>query len=679
MNKFLIVLMLVIPTSGACAQLEPGEPWKPSGTEWVDAWWSWLHWWEANRHVYLGHEDDERDREARPVRRQTAPPEVVAALVEATRAKSPQVRAAAALALGRTGAQTQTDRLVQLVSDSSRDVRQAAWLALAMIGGDQARDFLLQAHQGLGEDETIGWLVGIALMDDPSDSVYDNVRRLLTQSRSVDVREMAVWLIRHRRPAGYLPLMRKIVRESPDAQAVSQAVLALGEHADPEDVKLLSNLYHQSGDWHRNPALSEAWGRYTGPGWIMAWQWVDAVGIRTAAGIALGHYRGDFDRRKPSLAVRALNRAYKMIQVGQYQKRYRLDLGWIHQGPGSDAGQLNDPAHLELRVGLISLGRVGRLNEAELLAEVMEGRHELLHGRRRPTVVDHGAFSPSRGFAALGLGVLLRRWHEAAQAGVRPNEYERVRRRMTRRLRAIIADDENPSVRAAALTALGISGDEKNIETLRETARDWSKDATLAGYGIMALGMLGAPDTAALAGRYLGHPLPKTRPGQPQTDPFQDAEPRPAIDMDQEWSLLQTLGRRAAIIGVNQVADRSARWVLLNEFGHNRILTMEMMAGLRRSGDDLATPLLVDALGEQHSPDHRAFAAWCLGERFASEDISPLTRVLLTKEDFTRPNPKVNGLEQMKLRSAIYRLRLHAHDFLYRVLVPYKPNSMVRY
>lgn len=146
-------------TGGAGAQSgAPAAPWTDSDSAW------WL-WWEYNKLEYLRPntlsarayprtgDGDVFDDQLDALRRVLEP-----RLIEALRDGDANVRASAAVALGRTAGATAVEPLLALLDDPNRTVRHRALLALGATGASEAQSLLLHvAREGTlpsGEEVT---------------------------------------------------------------------------------------------------------------------------------------------------------------------------------------------------------------------------------------------------------------------------------------------------------------------------------------------------------------------------------------------------------------------------------------------------------------------------------------------------------------------------------------------
>src|SRR5262245_22060619 len=111
------------PIDQAWAALSANSPETQTGDEWLTHVWSWALWWEANREEFLAPGAAGPGAPAGPAKVLAAEPNDVGrpgvqALREALTDERPaQVRAAAALALGRIEDSISSPRLVELTAD----------------------------------------------------------------------------------------------------------------------------------------------------------------------------------------------------------------------------------------------------------------------------------------------------------------------------------------------------------------------------------------------------------------------------------------------------------------------------------------------------------------------------------------------------------------------------------
>ena len=186
MRRSILVFLVVVLSGTFC--LGAQEP-VNGESYYVDFCITWIQWWEANRDTYIrkaigdddggsqlaSSEDGSGDQHGPP---KEVVAKVVAALLDATRSVSRDVRAEAALALARMGAGK--DRLLELTHDDDLRVRCRAWVCLGLL---QKEDELLRPT-GLSDVETLAVMTGLGLLDKPGDEALQRVR---TAARSANV------------------------------------------------------------------------------------------------------------------------------------------------------------------------------------------------------------------------------------------------------------------------------------------------------------------------------------------------------------------------------------------------------------------------------------------------------------------------------------------------------------
>lgn len=196
----------------------PPQSVVPAKVRWVlPPRWSWLHWWEANRDLYLrtlqqnrsGQKPDQKALAA--LRAQAA-----AALLAATKSPHWQARASAALALGCMREAGAFEALTGLAAeDPNETVREIALMALGLLDSGRAERFLLGRDYPTVEQREAA-LVAVGLLSKPSPAAVAGLQKVLAGS-AVGPATMSAWALRHQTdPASAASLQEVLGRtESP--------------------------------------------------------------------------------------------------------------------------------------------------------------------------------------------------------------------------------------------------------------------------------------------------------------------------------------------------------------------------------------------------------------------------------------------------------------------------------
>ncbi|MFA9480007.1 HEAT repeat domain-containing protein [Phycisphaerales bacterium AB-hyl4] len=633
---------------------------NPNG--WLENWWSWVHWWEANQLSKV----EVPDIAASPEEWRA---DAVRALLEATEAVDTRLVAEAALALGKVGAGEATARLIELTSHPNPEVRQVAWLGLGLLDDGAARGHMLDPDLPSAfnnEDDLGAWVVAVGLMTDPPDEVLQRLHQVMTTSRSVEAQRLAAWAIRIHNPPGTVELMEQVVRESGDAQLVSEAILAIGQNQDEANEQLLSDIYldlGQANRIHSLPRLHRLHIRQVGGAYQTHGEYAPPiVGIRHAAAMALAFY-DEADDYERSLARRNLLRSFSEVPQEQRDQlrgdpgRYPFyDRRWFH---GTLVRQ--DRGASEVRFGLVSLGQIGGSSDVDLFMDVMAMRYTYEHLRRRERPLD-----PNRAMAAIGLGLLAERGVALAADDLahRHDRAVREQRRPLQRLERYLNDrSETTEFRSACALALGLSKHPLANEILREAAgRVRPDEALLTGHIILALGMHRDPVVLQLASNMGLTPVEEVDVDQLHEDVSGSTR-------------VSVLAQRAAIMGVGLLGEEEAGPLLLSAFTRERYISQTVVRSLKWSGHYDITPGLI-ALLDSDDAHLQQLAAWSLGELLEPARVSRLQR-LMQDVNFTLPNyrsfSREGGYESSLRRRAreglVYRFRAYAAPYMHERLL----------
>ncbi len=664
MNRLGIIAVVSILLSLICGQAAfaqfAGGPRPLRGDEWLTKWWTWMYWWETNREAYLASPDSMPAVDAALKQR------AVAVLTESLGPDNPAtIRAASALALGRMEVSEATNRLIELTRDQDESVRRSAWMALGLIGDPAARAHLAGAAGGPGmsEHDTLAWIVATGLLRQPDDELLRAMIRLVNQRESAEVARLAMWALRVHDPPGLVEFARAITAETTDPMLCNEALQVLGALGNHRDLQNLGRVYHSSpSDRNVPPALRKIARSYQRPQGIVLRYGPPLAGMRCAAAVAFNARREaeNEDDFEISVITDTLERSYERIDG----KPWRIDLSWSHGSSALESGSF------ELRFGLIPLGRLGHERHARLLVDVLNGVHTTWRNDRRK------ASDPSRGFAAVALGIYLRRQgdgdprinldrrkgHDGQRAHVRRSgTLWLVQDALARTARNV---REPPDLRAACVLALGLGGNAQGVAESIKSAPNSLRGAEslVAGYAVLALGMLGDLDAIGLAGRML---------------------PKPITHVDVDWIRQNRLGEevsigdvialRAAVLGLGCLGRRDGIGLLHAQFGRDPTTSMELIRSLRWCGDDSIGDVLVNLLDEpddnQELTSVRLLSAWALGESLDPNEDPRLHAALLKDCNLTLPASSAFVQNRMK-QSAIYRYRCYSNEFLFLRLIP---------
>lgn len=645
-TKWLIVGVLAVVALGrpAAGQGFGGEP-VYTGREWITEWYSWVHWWELNRGEMLSR----RLEQAGPA--DAATKDAVAALMKAMGDDKPaELRGAAALALGRMRARAAVPRLIEMAGDDEAKVRRAACMALGLIGDDDAKAALFDVGR-VRERDTVAWIVAVGLLEDPGGDALRALLKLVDQTRSPAVSRMAMWALRVHNPPGLARAARRVIARSKDPHLVSEAILALGRNPDADDHRLLADLYHDIGQANRTPAMMAAYEAYRPtPGIVQVTGGPLIVGIRTAPAIAMGHFEFPRDDRRGEVIRDVLRRSYERVPDGERTRPFRTDSCWSHGYVGS-----LERGGLELRFGLIALGRIGYEQEAELLIDSLQNQHAYL--ARHPS-------NPSRGFAAMGLGLYV---HRTARVAPRPGDDVKrsdIRRTVRRSIDALarVAGDrgEPDNLRAACVLALGMSGDANAAKAIREVLKRGDPDTLITGYAVLALGMLHDRATLAVAAGALG-----------ETADDLDLDHLRGEGFGIDGEMPDLLARRAMVLGLGCLGDAAAIPTLRGQFSHDPYTAVEVIRALRRTGDGAIVSEMAALLDDPGRLDVALLAAWSLGALLGPDDYPRLHRALLLDCNLVFPLIVPPGdLAWWMESSPVHRYRCYTNEFLFKVMVP---------
>lgn len=587
--------------------------------------WSWTHWWEANRDVYL-----ESIRQGRSHQRPAA--DVVAglrktavdALLKALDSEHWQVRASAALSLGRMEEASACGPLIELAkADRQEAVRVVALVALGLLDSDESRTFLL-SHRFLIESEREAALVGVGLTERDSQAAIQILQKSL-RARGEGRGTIAAWGLRRRTDPANAKLLGEIVRKSHSPWLVSEGLLTLGRQDPAEALKPLAEV-----------VLETAWAKATAVHRALAAAHEERMKVASGSPIRPGPldlWKSSPNRRPPKPLQRSRNRepmvGFERLYAARLRASAAVALGEVDHlasrrvllksldGP--------DDAFTDLRKGMaiLSVGRLGEPKSLPVLLRVLSP--VAANGVRKPI---GERTSPLRGYAAVALGLYGRPVQTPQGPSSRP-DYAKVCQLLGERM----ADrKETMEVRSASAVALGLTARTENLRYLQRASRAVAaKDDPLVGYALLARGMLGDRNIVEPAARYLAVANDRT-------------------DMS------GILGRRAAVLGLGLLGGGESVPVLRTAWDLNYYVSREVALAYSLLEAYNVTGSLAAVLAKHPKPLARAFAARCLGELFIAR--RPQRLALLTA-----------GGNYMLRNDTLARYGALANEFLYAFLI----------
>lgn len=641
----MVAILLVFQSArSASAQQTAGASVNPNG--WIETWWSWMHWWEANQLSLI-----------RPPAFVEPPAamraQAVTALLAATESDRPDLVAEAVLALGKietneaTGATGVVDRLIELTGHDHAEIRRTAWMALGLVSGDAAQTFFMEDGRPFSLshlEDLCAWVVGVGLMESPSREVFRLLYRVLTEANALEARRLAAWAMRVHNPPGTIELMLEILHQSEDAQLASEAILAIGQQRSEQQELLLANIFLGIGPGTRLPSLDARTSRRG--------RQPEAVGVRSAAALALGFYDTRDEARRSTARNNLVRPLTQMSDPAPRTGSGRsapsrasllYDWGWAFGYDGTSQG------HTEIRLGLISLGRVGGEDIHDYFFDAMSMRY----ARQRTVPRRAYAQDPNRAMAALGVGLTAR--HATDRALDAPHRRDRIAREQRRpfqRLERYLNDRSEPiDFRAACALALGLSGQASAREILLGTLEDLRPDeALLSSHVLLALGMLGE------------RKMRLAFEGQSSIDPVEIGSLRRQA-LSTGTNRVATLAERARVMGLGLLGERDVAGQLLSAFGQDVFVSQSVVRSLKWLGHYDLTEPLIEVLEHPDGSKWELLAAWSLGELYEPRPISRLNR-LMQDVNFTLPNHRTAFRQ-----SEVYRFRAYAAPFMHRQLL----------
>ncbi len=650
---------------------------QPTGMEWIDSQWSWITWWEANKHHYL------KPANAKPldtISKQQAQNALTKVLAQS---KDVNLLSAATLALGRMQINEAVPQIKANLQHESMYVKRAAWLALALIGDESAIQTFHEAFTQpqpktpkktaktntfqLDFDQASAWIIGIGLMHqtDPQllnlltkfaindqESVTQATGMTLHPLEALQLARLAMWAIRMHNPPGVNQLALRQLKRTIDPFIFDQAIQMLASRPDESLVlNLFTPIYHnRPAQWREVPkALGVVLNQWPGPSVLDQ----DIAAMRTSVAVAYDHLAIAQNARLTKLAKRNLARTYNDVSLPRrpgnrnqpteptLKRLFKYD-NWLNQGSDYDL-PTQDTVGYALRFGLIPLGKLGdsdldrneQPEDAKLLCDILLGsyaRSSMSVINPNPVQVANPLNDPSRGFAAVAMGLYLRRL-PADNRNIRNDQLRSQVRYMLRLLGRIAADAEEPSnLRAACLLGLGLSQSQTANATIMDVLGQMqSADPLVASFATLALGMLGDSKSFELAKKAFEKTADKP-----------DLQRISQTGFNQSYSNAALISQVAIIDGIACMSNPKANMLLYPRLMDHPITSRRMIHAFKFAGIT-DTPVLPSLLKLLENPGKDArittFSAWAIGELFDPNPIPVMTEKLLRNRNLTLLEP----------------------------------------
>lgn len=567
--------------------------------------WSWLHWWEANRELYLrpvvqGVHRQDTD----PARLEALRAEATAALLSSLKDQDAEPRLAAALALGRIGAPA-ADGVIENLgeaaqNDASEQVRLHTVLAIGMIGGEAGESFL-KAYQPESSRLRTAAVIATGFLQSPTPATRDGLRTLLADP-SPPIRGASLWSL-SQQPGGIdeATAINRITLE-PSPWLVSPSEIALGGSAGERGARLLIQILLA------DPSVKS----------LPAWALLESVSRDKAGPINDKEAREWLAAHKrlyaydptplgpgenaPNARVGRMVAGIEQVYLSRLRSSAAIALGNLGRQPGvvealrQMIGQRDDDYNTPPKCfALVSLGQIGA---HEGLADLLEVLSESDGRRPKP---QKALESPKRGFAAIGLGLYARPYTSTQGETNRP-EYEKA----IELLRERLSDErEKLEVRAACAMALGLAGRTASLKTLIGGYESFDEsNPLLGGYVLLARSLLGD--------RNLIEPVSATMARKHHHDETTDL-----------------LARRAAVLALGVSGTGEVIPHLVRFWDEPYHVNREVILALSLCGAEGVSAYVLPGVNGKGNQFERAYMAEVVGRMLSRGDPPPLSRFLI--------------------------------------------------
>lgn len=617
--------------------------------------WSWIHWWEANRSLYLNPTSQaasSQDMDGQGFADLRT--EAIDALIAMLQDPAPEPRAAAALALGRLRASDKPAALKGLtqvvLEDEEEYVRARALLAIGMIGGEPSENFLLE-YEPPSLTLRAYALLSMGLLPEIGYRTHTGLNNQLNSNNPSTV--MAAWWALSRHPdKNHAAAARQLIRSAPSPWLASNALHSLGEAQSQQNDNLLAHVLLGESkpmnvrSWDlltdvasKKPLVREA-NIFDGvdptkprsrnleiPPLEIWYDQHERVFNLDPTPVPLGERPLNHRRTKAVTGIEAiyksrLRSSAAIAMAGALDKERAVD--WLIRLVQERDTKYNAAPKCFALISLAQIGTPRCLEALLLVATDKDGR------RIKP---QKALDSPMRGFAMIALGLYSRSLVTDQGPYNRP-EYEQALRMLQERL----SDDrEKLEVRAAAAVALGLSGRTANLKLL------------ISGYEAF-------DDTNPLLGGYvlLGRALLGDRN---VIDPARAAlERKPHHDKTTD-----VLARRAAVLAMGAAGTNEAIPHLIWAWDQPYYVNREVILALSLCEAPGVAVHLLPRMSADVGRFERAFMAEAVG-RLLNQDTLPPMSVFLIGSNFTMKNGLLNPVRSLE------------NEFMYQYLIPQFPE-----
>lgn len=653
--QFLILMAILLPTAICFGHSEPPTPPPPpprtteaakQKTERIyPLRWSWLHWWEANRDIYL---KPQKQTHAQQEKQQTVAEKyrkkAVESLLAATESEFWQSRASAAMALGRMGENSACDTLVELASkDKSETVRIFATIALGLLNSQQGQTALMEIkvpRSSSGQRQAI--IVALGLMDKWKPKITVRLKKALTRKLS-DISWVSSWSLRCGPSRATSGVFKQVLRKSQNTWLVSDAILAMGTGSKSANSNLLRSILLANGRATKLPAWKYLEGQKKEL--LKIYQAYRARTIQYAGGRkAFRKTQRQWYRKSPnSLPDEKRKKGVTnlpMLYFGLaeiYQSRLRASAaialgncsskGFANTAALIKALSISDKRYSDPYKGMVimSLGKIGNPRGIAAVGKIL---NPISATRARKST--EKLESPLRGFAALAIGIYARPV-ETGQGSVDRPKYDKMGRLLFDR---IMDPKETSEVKCASALGLGLTGRTANLPYLQKVAKlkGVKEDDALRGYILLARAMLGDSQIIEDADSFLVVSKDKTDPAG-------------------------IIGRRAGVLALGVHGGQECIPILTRAWDLSYYVNREVTRAYSMCKAYNVTDPLVELLKDSKEPLEQAFAAQCLGELFSAKCPCRLSR-LIVGGNYMMKNEKLRPFKAI------------ANEFLYLYLIP---------
>ncbi len=578
--------------------------------------WSWVHWWEANRDRFLLAASQSARQPASDKVLNQLRAEAGAAIAPYLDDKDENIRAAAALTLGRIG-HAGSRQALQKLSETDEDalVKQSALAAIGLLDGKESETYLTTRQMTDADVEGPATLAAMSLLKQPSKETLGQLVKMLdhrtrstkTNRKPPEYEAFAALTLQGRLDKANVTALRRALANSDNDMVAGEAMLVLARVQDGPSLKTIATL--ATADHNTRS--------------VAAWRALVAELKREnqfqSGQTTMLPPRDPTQPRKPQ--SRKVTFGLSEIRMARLRATAALALGYYDDRRATQV-LVNVLREKPTQHNALPRGFA-------IMALAQQRKPEALPALIKVFEDNANPDSPIRGYAALALGLYARPIKTPQGTQNQPG-YDK----LLKRLAQTLADPrQTPEVRSACAVGLGLAGHTASLEHLVAAGKQLkSGDHVIGGYVLLARGLLGDRNLVEPVKNFLA-----------ATSRVRDST--------------GVLARRAAVLSLGLIESDEAVPALMATWEDDYHVNREALFALSLCDAQGVGRPVIDALVGKKDPGAEEFLIRLLGELLVTERPQRLS-AFLAFSNYTVRNEARLPFNTM------------ANEFLFKFLVP---------